>query len=142
MTVNRLHMKFLPAILVFTIGIIATSCTGGRNSDTLLNDSMKEINGKDSPYKNFRVYNTDTYYALEYRTENTPANQAKIVWLGNHEELEKEFHRKILAELQEGEILARVVKEKKALVFGVSAGETEYHAVIPPAEIVETVFKK
>lgn len=122
--------------------LFAVSCSESHNPETLLSDTMKEINSKDSGYANFQVYNTSAYYAIVYQLDDTPENKAKILWLGSHEELGDKFRKEILKDLQEGEILARVVKEGKALIVGVATGDIEYRVVFPPAEITRTVFKK
>lgn len=118
------------------------SCSKQQNTETMLYDTMVEINSNNSGFDKFKIYSAPEYYAIFYQLENTPENKAKILWLGNNEELGSKFRNELLSKLKEGEILARVVKEKKSLVLGVVADQIEYRVVIPPAEIVNTVFKK
>ncbi len=133
---------FSRLICAAVICFFAVSCSEKHNPETLLHDTMTEINSKDSGYDDFKVYSSPTYYAIFYQLQNTPENKAKILWLANHEDLGQKFRGELLKRLKEGDILARVVKEGKSLILGVAADQIEYRVVVPPAEIIKTVFKQ
>ncbi len=141
MSSNKLYRIFSRLLCVIGISLAAISCSKQHSPETLLNDTMVEINGKDSGFDKFRIYNRPGYYAIFYQLDNTPENKAKILWLGSNEKLGNKFRSQLLGKLKEGEILARVVKEEKSLVLGVFVDNMEYRVVIPPAEIVNRVFK-
>lgn len=135
-------LRGLGILCLCLLGIFTDSCKEQYSSDTILNDTMEEVNKKGTGYDEFLVSNTSNYFAVICQLEDTPENKAKILWLANHDELGKKFRAHMLENLKEGHILARVVKENKALVLAVQADEIEYHVVINPEEIVSKVFKK
>lgn len=135
--------KFASVVLYpFLFALLFCACEEKQNPETMLTDTMEEVNKTGNGYEDFNIYNTNSYYAIVYQLENTPENKAKILWLGNHEELGDKFRAEILKNLKQGDILARVVKEKKSLVLAVATDDIEYHAVLKPEEIIEKIFKK
>lgn len=142
MEYNKGFKSTLVLICSCLLCILVASCNGGKNSGNLLNDAMEEINKEDNGYDNFQAYNNSAYFAITYKLENTPENKAKILWLANHEDLGDKFRTEMLKNLKDGDILARLVKEKKALVLAVQADEIEYHVVFTPEEIASKVLKK
>lgn len=135
--------KFALIVLCpFLCALLFCACDEKRNPETLLIDTMEEVNKTGNGYDDFKIYNTNSYYAILYQLENTPENKAKILWLGAHEELGDKFRADMLENLEQGDILARVVKEKKSLVLAVATDEIEYRVVLKPEEIAEKIFKK
>lgn len=139
---RKILLKFAPILICpFLVSFLFCSCKEKRNPETLLVDTMEEVNKAGNGYDDFKIYNNDSYYAIVYQLKNTPENKAKILWLGNHENLGNKFRTELLKRLKKGDILETIVKEKKALVLAVSADEIEYHAVFSSEEIAEEVFK-
>lgn len=134
--------KWLILIGLAVCCLLPSSCEKSGNPETLLKETMDKVNSSDSEYKDFTVYNNTSYYAIKYSLKNTPENKAKILWLANHEELADRFRSEMLNKLKAGDILKRVVKEKKDLVLAVGADEIEYYVVIDQEEIKKNVFKR
>ncbi|MDE6395792.1 MAG: hypothetical protein K2K84_00805 [Muribaculaceae bacterium] len=140
---NLFCKKIIVALFSFTLIILfATSCKEEPNPESLLTETMKEINGKDNGYDDFEVIHNDSFFCILHKLESTDENKAKILWLGNDENLGKKFRTEIIDRLKEGNILKRVVKERKTLILGVYTDDIEYHVVIPPAELIHSVLKK
>ena len=123
-------------------GLVAVSCAEKQNPADLLDATMEEINKKDGGYQDYDVINHPDYFGIIYNLEATPENKAKILWLGNNQDLREKFRNEILNNLKKGDILARVVKERKSLILAVLADEIEYHVVLTPEEITREIFKK
>lgn len=139
---RTIFSELAPIMLCLLLFSLLYACTEKRTPETLLADTMEEVNKTGNGYDDFKIYHNASYYAIIYQLENTPENKAKLLWLGNHEELGDKFRAEIIKNLKQGEILARVVKEKKALVLAVGTDDIEYHAVLTPEEIAEKIFKK
>lgn len=129
--------------LIFCAIIFAlASCGDNVHPANLLDTTAQEITGTGkNKNEKFKAYNTDYYFVVIHNLEPTPQNKAKILWIGNDKELSVQFRKKVLKNLKKGDILARVVKEKKGLAVAVSAGDIEFHVYFPPEEIAAKVFK-
>lgn len=139
---RTIFSELAPIMLCLLLFSLLSACEEKRSPETLLADTMEEVNKTGNGYDDFKIYHNNSYYAIIYQLKNTPENKAKLLWLGNHEELGDKFRAEIIKNLEQGEILARVVKEKKDLVLAVGTDDIEYHTVFTPEEIAEKIFKK
>lgn len=139
---NSLCHLLATVVAMGEILLLTSACSDTKNHETLLNDTLTEINKKDGGYDDYTIYNTPSYFAVVYNVENTPENKARILWMANHEEIGEKFRNQALHNLKRGDILARVVKENKSLILAVATDEIEYRVSFKPEEIVDRIFNE
>ncbi len=126
--------------LLSAAGCFLTSCKDSGDPETLLERTKAEINGEGDDSE-FTAFNEDGFFAVCYNLEATPENKAKVLWIGNNEQLTQNFHSKVLKELKKNNILDRIIKEEKSLVMAVKAGEIVFQVSYSPEELASKLNK-
>lgn len=126
------------ALSIFITGLL-TSCAQTPGED-IINDFISEVNSHtDSNGVTAGLF--DNYIVLTLKIKDTPENRAKILIMHNDRDAQDTFRRTIEKTLTEGDVLARIVKERKQLLFQVSAGDFAYYITYTPQQIYEIAFK-
>lgn len=119
----------------------ATGCSSGSDEEIIAN-FMKDVN---SSTKSSGIYagelDDGTIY-LSLRLKETPENLAKVKILGSDESAQEAFSTTICKSLDEGDLLACFIRQKRNLAFQVEAGELGYYITFTPQEIRDIAFKK
>lgn len=142
---NPMARRFRRAILALcaAVAIIttATGCSSGSDEEIIAN-FMKDVN---SDTKSSGIYagelENGTIY-LSMRLKETPENLAKVKILGSDENAQEAFSTTICKSLEEGDLLACFIRQKRNLAFQVEAGELGYYITFTPQEIRDIAFKK
>lgn len=119
----------------------ATGCSSGSDEE-IIDNFMKDVN---SSTKSSGIYagelDDGTIY-LSLRLKETPENLAKVKILGSDESAQEAFSTTICKSLDEGDLLACFIRQKRNLAFQVEAGELGYYITFTPQEIRDIAFKK
>lgn len=138
---NVKSLAFPIVILVLTC-LAFTSCDNMESSKNILNDFAQQVNNSKDNSNKFKVFNTSKYFAICYYVENTPENKARLLLLGNLQDLTSKFKENVLKNLDKGDALTQIVKEKKGLAYAICCGDLEYHVYFPPEELYSKFYKQ
>ena len=129
-------------VCVSVLGCIGlASCDDTQSSGNILDNFVQEVNNKDNNNE-YKIINSREYFAICYYIKNTPENKAKLLLLCHNQELASMFKNKILNNLDKGEVLTQIIKEKKGLVYALCCGDLEYHVYYPPEEIYSKYYRQ
>ena len=71
----------------------------------------------------------------------SPLNKARIKVLNADQDAKRVFEETLVKSMNEGDMLARLVKEKRSLAFQVEVGEDGFYVIFTPKQIRDIVFK-
>lgn len=138
---RRFRRAILTLCAAVAIIMTATGCSSGSDEEIIAN-FMKDVN---SSTKSSGIYagelDDGTIY-LSLRLKETPENLAKVKILGSDESAQEAFSTTICKSLDEGDLLACFIRQKRNLAFQVEAGELGYYITFTPQEIRDIAFKK
>lgn len=134
------RIKPLGGIAAAVVMALALASCDSAPSANPVSDLATTVNSETG--SDFKAYDNEAYFGLVYNIEDTPANRARILVLGENSELFEKAKASLLASLEEGHTLAWLVKHHRPLVMAVSAGDAEVHFVYTPEEIRSNVFNK
>lgn len=142
---NPMARSFRRAILALcaAVAIImtATGCSSGSDEEIIAN-FMKDVNSSTKSSGIYAGELEDGTIYLSMRLKETPENLAKVKILGSDENAQEAFSTIICKSLDEGDLLACFIRQKRNLVFQVEAGELGYYITFTPQEIRDIAFKK
>lgn len=137
--------RFLRSILALcaAVAIImtATGCSSGSDEEIIAN-FMKDVNSSTKSSGIYAGELEDGTIYLSMRLKETPENLAKVKILGSDESAQEAFSTTICKSLDEGDLLACFIRQKRNLAFQVEAGELGYYITFTPQEIRDIAFKK
>lgn len=142
---NPMTRRFRRAILALcaAVAIIttATGCSSGSDEEIIAN-FMKDVNSSTKSSGIYAGELEDGTIYLSMRLKETPENLAKVKILGSDENAQEAFSTTICKSLDEGDLLACFIRQKRNLAFQVEAGELGYYITFTPQEIRDIAFKK
>lgn len=119
----------------------ATGCSSGSDEEIIAN-FMKDVNSSTKSSGIYAGELEDGTIYLSMRLKETPENLAKVKILGSDESAQEAFSTTICKSLDEGDLLACFIRQKRNLAFQVEAGELGYYITFTPQEIRDIAFKK
>lgn len=119
----------------------ATGCSSGSDEEIIAN-FMKDVNSSTKSSGIYAGELEDGTIYLSMRLKETPENLAKVKILGSDENAQEAFSTTICKSLDEGDLLACFIRQKRNLAFKVEAGELGYYITFTPQEIRDIAFKK
>ena len=119
----------------------ATGCSSGSDEEIIAN-FMKDVNSSTKSSGIYAGELEDGTIYLSMRLKETPENLAKVKILGSDESAQEAFSATICKSLDEGDLLACFIRQKRNLAFQVGAGELGYYITFTPQEIRDIAFKK
>lgn len=119
----------------------ATGCSSGSDEEIIAN-FMKDVNSSTKSSGIYAGELEDGTIYLSMRLKETPENLAKLKILGSDESAQEAFSTTICKSLDEGDLLACFIRQKRSLAFQVEAGELGYYITFTPQEIHDIAFKK
>lgn len=129
------------AICAALLFLAATGCS--KSSDREIIDKfLKDVNSDTSSSGIYAGELDDGTIYLSMRLKETPENLAKVKILGSDESAQEAFSATICKSLDEGDLLACFIRQKRNLAFQVEAGELGYYITFAPQEIRDIAFKK
>lgn len=129
------------AICAALLFLAATGCS--KSSDREIIDKfLKDVNSDTSSSGIYAGELDDGTIYLSMRLKETPENLAKVKILGSDESAQEAFSTTICKSLDEGDLLACFIRQKRNLAFQVEAGELGYYITFTPQEIRDIAFKK
>lgn len=142
---NPIARRFRRALLTLcaAVAIImtATGCSSGSDEEIIAN-FMKDVNSSTKSSGIYAGELEDGTIYLSMRLKETPENLAKVKILGSDENAQEAFSTTICKSLDEGDLLACFIRQKRNLAFQVEAGELGYYITFTPQEIRDIAFKK
>lgn len=137
--------RFRRAVLILcaAVAIIttATGCSSGSDEEIIAN-FMKDVNSSTKSSGIYAGELEDGTIYLSMRLKETPENLAKVKILGSDESAQEAFSTTICKSLDEGDLLACFIRQKRNLAFQVETGELGYYITFTPQEIRDIAFKK
>ena len=131
------------SIILFVLScMIFTSCNNVQSSEDILDDFVQQVNNSKDNRNKYKAFNTPQYFAICSYIQNTPENKAKLLLLCNVQDLISQFKENVLKNLDKGDALTQIVKEKKGLAYAIYCGELEYHVYFPPEELYSKFYKQ
>lgn len=136
---NRLliPIRFLLAPILM---MLFSSCES-TPAEKLIDEFIKEVN-TGTHGSDVRASVEDNSIVLTYKLKKTPENTARLIILSSDEAAQQQFAETASKALTEGHLLARIVKEKRNLVYRVTDGEYTFNYTITPQYIRSTAFPK
>lgn len=129
------------AICAALLFLAATGCS--KSSDREIIDKfLKDVNSDTSSSGIYAGELDDGTIYLSMRLKETPENLAKVKILGSDESAQEAFSTTICKSLDEGDLLACFIRQKRNLAFQVEAGDLGYYITFTPQEIRDIAFKK
>lgn len=119
----------------------ATGCSSGSDEEIIAN-FMKDVNSSTKSSGIYAGELEDGTIYLSMRLKETPENLAKVKILGSDENAQEAFSTTICKSLDEGDLLACFIRQKRNFAFQVEAGELGYYITFTPQEIRDIAFKK
>lgn len=119
----------------------ATGCSSGSDEEIIAN-FMKDVNSSTKSSGIYAGELEDGTIYLSMRLKETPENLAKVKILGSDENAQEAFSTTICKSLDEGDLLACFIRQKRNLAFQVEASELGYYITFTPQEIRDIAFKK
>lgn len=137
--------RFRRAILTLCAAVViittATGCSSGSDEEIIAN-FMKDVNSSTKSSGIYAGELEDGTIYLSMRLKETPENLAKVKIMGSDESAQETFSTTICKSLDEGDLLACFIRQKRNLAFQVEAGELGYYITFTPQEIRDIAFKK
>ena len=119
----------------------ATGCSSGSDEEIIAN-FMKDVNSSTKSSGIYAGELEDSTIYLSMRLKEPPENLAKVKILGSDENAQEAFSTTICKSLDEGDLLACFIRQKRNLAFQVEAGDLGYYITFTPQEIRDIAFKK
>lgn len=119
----------------------ATGCSSGSDRE-IIDKFLKDVNSDTSSSGIYAGELEDGTIYLSMRLKETPENLAKVKILGSDESAQEAFSTTICKSLDEGDLLACFIRQKRNLAFQVEAGDLGYYITFAPQEIRDIAFKK
>lgn len=138
---RRFHRAVLALCAAVAIIMTATGCSSGSDEEIIAN-FMKDVNSSTKSSGIYAGELEDGTIYLSLRLKETPENLAKVKILGSDENAQEAFSTTICKSLDEGDLLACFIRQKRNLAFQVEAGELGYYITFTPQEIRDIAFKK
>lgn len=138
---RRFHRAVLTLCAAVAIIMTATGCSSGSDEEIIAN-FMKDVNSSTKSSGIYAGELEDGTIYLSMRLKETPENLAKVKILGSDESAQEAFSTTICKSLDEGDLLACFIRQKRNLAFQVEAGELGYYITFTPQEIRDIAFKK
>lgn len=135
---RRAILALCAAVAIITT---ATGCSSGSDEEIIAN-FMKDVNSSTKSSGIYAGELEDGTIYLSMRLKETPENLAKVKILGSDENAQEAFSATICKSLDEGDLLACFIRQKRNLAFQVEAGELGYYITFTPQEIRDIAFKK
>lgn len=135
---RRAILTLCAAVAIITT---ATDCSSGSDEEIIAN-FMKDVNSSTKSSGIYAGELEDGTIYLSMRLKETPENLAKVKILGSDENAQEAFSTTICKSLDEGDLLACFIRQKRNLAFQVEAGELGYYITFTPQEIRDIAFKK
>lgn len=137
--------RFRRAVLTLcaAVAIITTTtgCSSGTDEEIIAN-FIKDVNSSTKSSGIYAGELEDGTIYLSMHLKETPENLAKVKILGSDENAQEAFSTTICKSLDEGDLLACFIRQKRNLAFQVEAGELGYYITFTPQEIRDIAFKK
>lgn len=129
------------AICAALLFLAATGCS--KSSDREIIDKfLKDVNSDTSSSGIYAGELDDGTIYLSLRLKETPENLAKVKILNADESAQQTYRTTVCKSLDEGDLLACFIRQKRNLAFQVEAGELGYYITFTPQEIRDIAFKK
>ena len=129
------------AICAALLFLAATGCS--KSSDREIIDKfLKDVNSDTSSSGIHAGALDDGTIYLSMRLKETPENLAKVKILNADESAQQTYRTTVCKSLDEGDLLACFIRQKRNLAFQVEAGELGYYITFTPQEIRDIAFKK
>lgn len=138
---RRFRRAILALCAAVAIITTATGCSSGSDEEIIAN-FMKDVNSSTKSSGIYAGELEDGTIYLSMRLKETPENLAKVKILGSDESAQEAFSTTICKSLDEGDLLACFIRQKRNLAFQVEAGELGYYITFTPQEIRDIAFKK
>lgn len=138
---RRFHRAVLTLCAAVAIITTTTGCSSGSDEEIIAN-FMKDVNSSTKSSGIYAGELEDGTIYLSMRLKETPENLAKVKILGSDENAQEAFSTTICKSLDEGDLLACFIRQKRNLAFQVEAGELGYYITFTPQEIRDIAFKK
>lgn len=138
---RRFRRAILALCAAVAIITTATGCSSGSDEEIIAN-FMKDVNNSTKSSGIYAGELEDGTIYLSMRLKETPENLAKVKILGSDENAQEAFSTTICKSLDEGDLLACFIRQKRNLAFQVEAGELGYYITFTPQEIRDIAFKK
>lgn len=138
---RRFHRAVLTLCAAVAIIMTATGCSSGSDEEIIAN-FMKDVNSSTKSSGIYAGELEDGTIYLSMRLKETPENLAKVKILGSDENAQEAFSTTICKSLDEGDLLACFIRQKRNLAFQVEARELGYYITFTPQEIRDIAFKK
>lgn len=138
---RRFRRAILALCAAVAIITTATGCSSGSDEEIIAN-FMKDVNSSTKSSGIYAGELEDGTIYLSMRLKETPENLAKVKILGSDENAQEAFSATICKSLDEGDLLACFIRQKRNLAFQVEAGELGYYITFTPQEIRDIAFKK
>lgn len=119
----------------------ATGCSSGSDRE-IIDKFLKDVNSDTSSSGIYAGELEDGTIYLSMRLKETPENLAKVKILGSDENAQEAFSTTICKSLDEGDLLAFFIRQKRNLAFQAEAGDLGYYITFTPQEIRDIAFKK
>lgn len=138
---RRFRRAILALCAAVAIIMTATGCSSGSDEEIIAN-FMKDVNSSTKSSGIYAGELEDGTIYLSMRLKETPENLAKVKILASDENAQEAFSTTICKSLDEGDLLACFIRQKRNLAFQVEAGELGYYITFTPQEIRDIAFKK
>lgn len=138
---RRFRRAVLTLCAAVAIIMTATGCSSGSDEEIIANFT-KDVNSSTKSSGIYAGELEDGTIYLSMRLKETPENLAKVKILGSDENAQEAFSTTICKSLDEGDLLACFIRQKRNLAFQVEAGELGYYITFTPQEIRDIAFKK
>lgn len=138
---RRFRRAILTLCAAVAIITTATGCSSGSDEEIIANFT-KDVNSSTKSSGIYAGELEDGTIYLSMRLKETPENLAKVKILGSDESAQEAFSATICKSLDEGDLLACFIRQKRNLAFQVEAGELGYYITFTPQEIRDIAFKK
>ncbi len=138
---RRFRRALLTLCAAVAIIMTATGCSSGSDEEIIAN-FMKDVNSSTKSSGIYAGELEDGTIYLSMRLKETPENLAKVKILGSDENAQEAFSTTICKSLDEGDLLACFIRQKRNLAFQVEAGDLGYYITFTPQEIRDIAFKK
>lgn len=138
---HRFRRAILTLCTAVAIITTATGCSSGSDEEIIAN-FMKDVNSSTKSSGIYAGELEDGTIYLSMRLKETPENLAKVKILGSDENAQEAFSATICKSLDEGDLLACFIRQKRNLAFQIEAGELGYYITFTPQEIRDIAFKK
>lgn len=135
---RRAILTLCAAVAIITT---ATGCSSGSDRE-IIDKFLKDVNSDTSSSGIYAGELEDGTIYLSMRLKETPENLAKVKILGSDESAQEAFSATICKSLDEGDLLACFIRQKRNLAFQVEAGDLGYYITFTPQEIRDIAFKK